>query len=158
MLMRLTLVALLTTLGAAPSVYAQKIATPDDAYWSEGQEAVAIHNLAWWALSNTSRESPGSTRKEYGVKVLEIIKLSKPRPISHEMYRALNTEGQYFDGRGDSLFTTWLTMRALPKEVSRTSFGGNEIVIYQWQNANGSSVIGTFHNGFLVSKTQTGLQ
>jgi hypothetical protein len=123
-------------------------------YDTPEQTQAAKYALAVWSLANSSKENPASSRNEYAVKVLEILKRIPPHKITYAMYRDLNVEDQ----NGNFLADAWLNFGSLPEELSRTSLGGVETVIYQWKNSNGSNVIGTFQNGHLVSKAQTGLQ
>jgi hypothetical protein len=126
---------------------------PTGAYDTPAQTEDRKLALACWALEpgadgqpkNTSAERPAAGRKEYGLKVLEILKRQRPHPITYAAYETLDTDA-YLDGRGDFLYDAWLTLGALPKEISRTLIGDDEIVAYQWKNPDGSHVIATFRN------------
>jgi hypothetical protein len=124
------------------------------AYDTPAQRNAKIHALYQWAYINSTAERPASTRHEYVAKVLEILERWRPHRITYEMYEKLNAD----DEDGDYVPDAWLTFGSLPTELSRTSSGDTEIVMYLWSNPDGSNVIGTFRNGHLIGKAQSGLR
>jgi hypothetical protein len=110
--------------------------------------------LAQWATRHSSKERPAAGRKEYAARALEILKGLPPHRITYDMYTRLATDDQHVN----FLPNAWLTFGNLPDEISRTLRPGQEVVVYQWKNADGSNVLGTFRNGHLVSKAQAGLR
>lgn len=120
------------------------------------QTQARIDALFEWTLENSSAGSPADSRPEFAIQVLEILKHIVPPTITYEMYERLDTHG-YGDDSGDFVARAWLNFGRIPDELSRSSLGGSEVVVYQWKNRDGSNVIGTFRNGQLVSKAQSGL-
>lgn len=124
------------------------------AYDTPAQRKAKNFELATWCLSHSSKESPCDSRREYALKVLEILKRWPPHRITYAMYEELTTD----DPNGNYLADGWLTFGKLPDEIGRTVVGEIEIVTYQWKNPDGSNVIGTYRNGHLVTKAQSGLR
>ena len=113
--------------------------------------------LLYWSLENSSKERPAASRPEYCRRVLDILKRMRPHPITFEMYEELSTN-EYLDGTGDFICDAWLKLGGLPTELSRSSSGDYEIVVYQWRNPDGSDVVAAFRNDQVVSKVQHGLR
>lgn len=150
----LLLVFAWTLFAQAPPTARKTVPPKTSAYDTPAQTKAKIAELYGWAYNNSSKESPASSRGEYAVKVLEILKRWAPHRITYEMYTELTTEDQ----NGNFLPDGWLKFGSLPIELSRSNVGDNEIVVYQWKNPDGSNVIATYSNGHLVSKAQAGLR
>lgn len=157
------LVGMFVCVAAAPAVAQttpeRKPAAPSSAasaYDTKAQTQAKVDDLFAWQFENSSAESPSNSRPEYAKQVIEILQHIRPPRTTMEMYEQLDTHA-YLDDKGDFLYHAWLIFGRLPDELSRTSIGSSEVVVYQWKNTDGGNVIATFSNGQLVSKAQSGL-
>lgn len=156
----LTILGTLLLLASAGPAHAQRVATPPRRpglqYDTVEQTKVKKTALVHWCFEegNSSHDSPCDSRREYALKVIEIIKRMPPHRITYAMYQELVTDDENGNFRADG----WLTFGSVPDELSRTAAGNDELVMYQWKNSDGSNVIGTYRNGHLVSKAQSGLK
>jgi len=123
-------------------------------YDTAAQTKQKRYELARWCMENSSKESPCSSRKEYALNVLEIIKRVPVHRYTLEMFEHFDVD----DENGNYLANGWLTFLGLPDEVGRSKVGDSEIVMWAWKNSDGSGAIGTYRDGHLVSKAQSGLR
>lgn len=160
-----TLLSALVVIGVAVSASSQttpakkpdaRTAQKPSGYDTNAQTQAKVDTLFAWQFENSTAASPSNSRPEYAKQVLEILQHIRPPRTTMEMYERLDTHA-YLDDKGDFLYHAWFIFGRLPDELSRSSIGSNEVVVYQWKNPDGGNVIGTFNNGQLVSKAQSGL-
>jgi hypothetical protein len=133
--------------------------TTPRSYDTPEQTQKKIIELAKWALAHPrDADRPVYQSKEYWNRVVAIVEAREPRPISYVDYKALETGSAYIPGKGEWFATVVLQLGLRYQERSRTSLEGDEIVVYQWMNEDGSNVAATFRDDRLVSKTQIGLK
>ncbi len=167
--MHLTVVFMLVA-GSLSYVAAQtKPAKPSakratQTYDTQERTEKKICDLAVWSLEAqvAGRERDSSylvyETNEYMEKVVAILQKRRPQPIGYEDYQSLETSGSDITDKGEWFANVVLNLGLKFREVSRTSSGPIETIIYEWKNANGSHVVGTFQNRRLVGKAQTGLK
>lgn len=143
-------------IGSTMSASGQARTAKPPKYDTPAQTQAKIDALFEWTLENSSASSPAASRREYAIQVLEILTRIRAPRITIEMYEQLDTHA-YGDDTGDFIAHAWLVFGQVPDELSRSSIGDAEIVVYQWKNSDGGNVIGTFRNAQLVSKAQSGL-
>ncbi len=159
-------VLLMLVLGATSNGFSQTKAPakPAPAYDTPEQTKQKEHDLAVWTVNT---QIAGHQRdptfyvyvtKEYMEKVVAILQKRKPRPITYEDYENLETTDSDVSGQGQWFSETVLHLGLHYREMSRTSTDSIDLVTYRWQNPDGSSVVATFRNQRLVSKTQNGLK
>jgi len=152
---------LLASLGVAlhaqsPALQKKPPSVKAATYDTPAQTQAKIDTLFGWSIEHSAAGSPAASRPEYALQVLEILQHIHVPRITVEMYERLSIH-DYLDDTGDFLATAWLNFGQLPSELSQTSIGGVDVVVYQWKNSDGGNVIATFRNRQVVSKAQSGL-
>jgi hypothetical protein len=151
-------------LAITPSAAQNPPAPKTAAYDTPEQTKKKLFDLAVWS---TDAQVAGHERdknfyiydtKEYADRVVAIVQKRQPRPISYDDYTSLETSGSDITELGEWFWSVVLKLGLKFQEMSRTSIGPVETVIYQWKNPDGSNVVGTFQNHRLVSKAQRGLK